>query len=139
MFITASGRFQVNTKICLTVTGFHPEHWQPAWGVRTMLLAIRDHFTVEDKGAIGYVGFSREDRMQLAAVSRTAACRACGYQPPSLPPAEQAAVERSAAEAAVVRRPPSEGRLTDGAVIQVIVLILVALGAIAITFFVHVN
>lgn len=137
MFITASGRFQVNTKICLTVTGFHPEHWQPAWGVRTMLIAIRDHFTVEDKGAIGYVGFSREDRVQLASASRTASCKACGYQPPVLPPAEQAAVERSATEAATVRRPPSEGRLNDGAVIQVIALLVVALGAIVITFFVN--
>lgn len=66
MFITPNGRFQLNTKVCLSVTGFHPEQWQPAWGVRTMLIAIRDHFTVEDRAAIGYLGYSSSDRQRLA-------------------------------------------------------------------------
>jgi hypothetical protein len=46
-----------------------------------MLIAIRDHFTVEDRGAIGYVGMSAEERQQLAYSSRTFACRSCGYKP----------------------------------------------------------
>jgi hypothetical protein len=80
MFLTPNGRFQTNTKICLSVTGFHPEHWQPAWGARTMLIAIRDHFTTEDRGAIGYLGFSSDDRRQLARASQSYTCRGCGYQ-----------------------------------------------------------
>ncbi len=67
MFLTPSGRFQVATKICLSVTGFHPEHWQPAWGPRTMLIAIREHFNVEDGAAIGYIKMSSADRRRLAA------------------------------------------------------------------------
>lgn len=82
MFLTPSGRFQTATKICLSVTGFHPEHWQPAWGVRTMLIAIRDHFTTEDPGAIGYLGYPPEDRRRLALESRRFRCPACAYQPP---------------------------------------------------------
>ena len=27
-----SGRFETHKKICLSITGFHPESWQPAWG-----------------------------------------------------------------------------------------------------------
>jgi len=63
------------------VTGFHPEHWQPAWGVRTMLLAIRDHFMVEDRAAIGYLDFPTEDRRVLAEESKDFRCNHCGYRP----------------------------------------------------------
>ena len=38
---TPNGRFQTNQKICLNVTGFHPEFWQPAWGIRTVLTALQ--------------------------------------------------------------------------------------------------
>lgn len=27
-----NGRFQVRTKICLSISSYHPEEWQPAWG-----------------------------------------------------------------------------------------------------------
>ncbi|RUS33671.1 ubiquitin-conjugating enzyme/RWD-like protein [Jimgerdemannia flammicorona] len=27
-----NGRFELNKKICLSITGYHPEFWQPAWG-----------------------------------------------------------------------------------------------------------
>lgn len=93
MFLTPSGRFQVSTKICLSVTGFHPEHWQPAWGARTMLIAIRDHFTVEDRGAIGYLGYDAQDRRQLALESRFYRCPSCDYHGPSdVLPSERAAI-----------------------------------------------
>ncbi len=29
-FLTMNGRFEVNTKICLNITKFHPELWNPA-------------------------------------------------------------------------------------------------------------
>ncbi|ODQ65635.1 UBC-like protein [Nadsonia fulvescens var. elongata DSM 6958] len=31
--ITSNGRFAVNTRICISVFGFHPGLWQPAWTV----------------------------------------------------------------------------------------------------------
>lgn len=79
LFHTPSGRFQINTKICLTVTGFHPEHWQPAWGCRTILIAIRDYFTVEDRAQIGYLGLGETERRQLALSSIDFQCKTCGY------------------------------------------------------------
>lgn len=79
MFLTPNGRFDTRVKICLSVTTFHKEAWQPVWGVRTMLLAIREHFRVEDKGAIGYVGLSEEDRRKLAEASRKYQCSICEY------------------------------------------------------------
>lgn len=40
MLLTPNGRFETNKKICLSLTAHHPEHWQPAWGIRTILEAL---------------------------------------------------------------------------------------------------
>ena len=40
MFLTPSGRFETNTKICLSFSAYHPELWQPAWGIRLILEAL---------------------------------------------------------------------------------------------------
>ena len=40
-FLTPSGRFEVNREICLSISGHHEESWQPAWGIRTALCALR--------------------------------------------------------------------------------------------------
>jgi ubiquitin-protein ligase len=44
---TPSGRFEVNKKICLSISSFHPETWQPSWGIRTALLALMAFFATE--------------------------------------------------------------------------------------------
>lgn len=31
ILLTPNGRFQVGTKICLTISAHHPEFWQPSW------------------------------------------------------------------------------------------------------------
>jgi ubiquitin-conjugating enzyme E2 J1 len=31
MMLTPSGRFETQTKICLSISNYHPEHWQPSW------------------------------------------------------------------------------------------------------------
>lgn len=78
-FLTPNGRFEVNVKVCLSVTGFHPEAWQPAWSTRTMLTALREHFLAEDRGAIGYLDYSAEAREELGQTSQKYACSECGY------------------------------------------------------------
>lgn len=77
LFLTPNGRFEIRTRICLSVTTFHKEMWQPAWGVRTMLLAIREHFKVEDRGAVGYLSYEASDRQRLAVRSRIFRCPVC--------------------------------------------------------------
>lgn len=34
-FLTPSGRFDIKTKICLNITKFHPENWNPSWTSKT--------------------------------------------------------------------------------------------------------
>lgn len=65
LFTTSSGRFQVDTKICLSVTGFHPESWQPAWSTRTILLALRHHMAIDDN-AVGSIKLTAAERKGLA-------------------------------------------------------------------------
>ena len=38
--MTPSGRFQVNKKICTSFTDYHPELWNPMWGVNTIVLGL---------------------------------------------------------------------------------------------------
>lgn len=40
IFSNKNGRFEVNTKICLTITQYHTEEWNSAWTIRTMLEAV---------------------------------------------------------------------------------------------------
>ncbi|KAI7898780.1 ubiquitin-conjugating enzyme/RWD-like protein [Cokeromyces recurvatus] len=78
IFLTANGRFQLHTKICLSITGFHPEYWQPAWGIRTVLLAIIGFFPTESRGAIGGLDYPKEERQRLAKLSVGWTCPICG-------------------------------------------------------------
>jgi ubiquitin-conjugating enzyme E2 J1 len=38
-FTTPNGRFETNREICLSISGHHEETWQPAWGLRTAIVA----------------------------------------------------------------------------------------------------
>ncbi|PYH31402.1 ubiquitin-conjugating enzyme E2 [Aspergillus neoniger CBS 115656] len=52
-FLTPSGRFEVNREICLSISGHHEETWQPAWGIRTALIALRSFMDGDAKGQVG--------------------------------------------------------------------------------------
>jgi ubiquitin-conjugating enzyme E2 J1 len=38
-FLTPNGRFQLKTKICLNITKYHPENWNPSWTSILLLLS----------------------------------------------------------------------------------------------------
>ncbi|OAD67673.1 hypothetical protein PHYBLDRAFT_188942 [Phycomyces blakesleeanus NRRL 1555(-)] len=75
--IQPNGRFELNTKICLSITGFHPEYWQPAWGIRTVILAVMGFFPTEARGAIGGLDYTKEERIVLAKSSKAWKCPVC--------------------------------------------------------------
>ncbi|GAA6050115.1 hypothetical protein JCM3770_001380 [Rhodotorula araucariae] len=77
--LTPSGRFEVNKRICLSISSFHPETWQPSWGIRTALLAIMAFFETEPKGAVGSLDAPPAERRRLAVASRTYKCATCGF------------------------------------------------------------
>jgi ubiquitin-conjugating enzyme E2 J2 len=65
---TPSGRFAVNTKLCLSITDFHPESWNPLWSVSSMMAAIVSFF-VEDLKTYGSIRTSRATKQSLATKS----------------------------------------------------------------------
>ena len=77
-FLTPSGRFEPNREICLSISGHHEESWQPAWGIRTALVAIRAFMEGDAKGQVGGVEAGKEVRERLAGESRRWRCGACG-------------------------------------------------------------
>jgi ubiquitin-conjugating enzyme E2 J2 len=38
--LTPSGRFQINTRLCLSISDFHPKSWNPVWSVSTILTGL---------------------------------------------------------------------------------------------------
>merc|ERR1719326_244868 len=37
---TPSGRFETNTRLCLSMSDFHPESWNPSWRVESILVGL---------------------------------------------------------------------------------------------------
>ena len=62
---TPSGRFAINTKLCLSITDFHPESWNPLWSVSSILAAVVSFF-VEDLSTYGSIRTSRGTKKSLA-------------------------------------------------------------------------
>lgn len=77
-FLTPSGRFEVNREICLSISGHHEETWQPAWGIRTALWALRAFMEGGAKGQVGGMEMGDGERKRLAEESRNWRCGGCG-------------------------------------------------------------
>ncbi|NXM84642.1 UB2J1 enzyme, partial [Oenanthe oenanthe] len=78
ILLTANGRFEVGKKICLSISGHHPETWQPSWSIRTALLAIIGFMPTKGEGAIGSLDYTPEERRTLAKKSQDFCCEMCG-------------------------------------------------------------
>jgi ubiquitin-conjugating enzyme E2 J1 len=91
VLLTPNGRFEVGTKICLSVSAHHPEEWKPSWGIRTILIALVGFMPSPGSGAIGALDLPPEERKKLALQSHTWKCARCGditlpSPSPSAPP-----------------------------------------------------
>mmetsp|Transcript_27324 Transcript_27324/g.52012 ORF Transcript_27324/g.52012 Transcript_27324/m.52012 type:complete len:237 (-) Transcript_27324:478-1188(-) len=63
--ITPNGRFTTNTRLCLSMSDFHPESWNPMWSVSTILAGLLS-FMLEEVATTGSMSTSSEDRKRLA-------------------------------------------------------------------------
>lgn len=61
-----NGRFEINKKICLSISGHHPETWQPSWSIRTALMALIAFMPTPGNGTIGSLDYTTEERQALA-------------------------------------------------------------------------
>ena len=84
-----NGRFEVGKKICLSISGFHPETWQPSWSIRTALLAIIGFMPTPGQGTIGSLDYTPDERKALARRSVDWCCTQCGTASTLLLPPSQ--------------------------------------------------
>jgi len=73
-----NGRFETNKKICLNISEYHPETWQPSWSIRTALLALIAFMSSPGRGSIGALEYTPEERRILAQKSCSWTCEQCG-------------------------------------------------------------
>jgi ubiquitin-conjugating enzyme E2 J1 len=84
IFLTPNGRFETHTKICLSFSAYHPELWQPAWGIRLILEALIAFLPTPTDGAIGAIDYSSTERKKLALQSQQYFCPTCQCCPRTL-------------------------------------------------------
>lgn len=70
MMCTLSGRFEVNKRLCLSMSDYHPETWNPSWRVETILLGLVSFMLDEaDPATAGGLHASRAQRQNEAQLS----------------------------------------------------------------------
>jgi ubiquitin-conjugating enzyme E2 J1 len=106
MLLTPSGRFEIQKKICLSISNYHPEHWQPSWSVRTALVALIAFMPTNPGGALGSLDYKKEDRRALAIKSRET--------PPKFGSPERQRVIDEIHEQMLDKAPPVPLLLTNG-------------------------
>jgi len=65
---TPSGRFATGTRLCLSMSDFHPELWNPGWTVATVAKGLLS-FMVEDTVTTGAVTSTDAEKRAMAAAS----------------------------------------------------------------------
>lgn len=54
IMITPNGRFKTHTRLCLSISDFHPDTWNPAWSVATILTGLLS-FMLETAPTLGSI------------------------------------------------------------------------------------
>ncbi|KAG6040563.1 hypothetical protein E4U41_000138 [Claviceps citrina] len=105
-FTTPNGRFEANREICLSISGHHEETWQPAWGIRTAIVALRSFMETDARGQLGGLETTDEVRRRLARESRHFTCPTCARSNKDIiSESEQQAAESSTSKDADVQIP----------------------------------
>jgi len=53
--LTPSGRFQINSKICLSNSGYHSESWSALWGINQIIMGMISFFYERKSEGISHV------------------------------------------------------------------------------------
>ncbi|CAL8086169.1 unnamed protein product [Calicophoron daubneyi] len=63
--ITPNGRFACNTRLCLSISDFHPDTWNPAWSVSSILTGLLS-FMLENTHTTGSIETTANVKRLLA-------------------------------------------------------------------------
>ena len=64
--LTPSGRFNINSKICLTNSSYHKESWTPIWSIRNMIIGFISIFMSDDTTGISHIKDTPQNRKRMA-------------------------------------------------------------------------
>lgn len=62
---TPNGRFEVNRRLCLSISDYHPDEWNPSWCVSSILTGLLS-FMLESSQALGTIETSAYAKVQYA-------------------------------------------------------------------------
>ncbi|XP_065655321.1 ubiquitin-conjugating enzyme E2 J2 isoform X2 [Hydra vulgaris] len=65
IMITPNGRFKTHTRLCLSISDFHPDTWNPAWSVSTILTGLLS-FMLEKAPTLGSIETTDYQKKQYA-------------------------------------------------------------------------
>jgi ubiquitin-conjugating enzyme E2 J2 len=63
--LTPNGRFKCNVRLCLSISDYHPDTWNPAWSVSTILTGLLS-FMVEKNPTMGSIETSDYEKKVFA-------------------------------------------------------------------------
>ena len=81
---TPSGRFQPSTRLCLSISDFHPKSFNPAWEVSTILIGLMSFMTSEEM-TTGSVSATPIERKLFASQTRWWNSTGGGSTPKTIP------------------------------------------------------
>lgn len=67
--ITPNGRFSCNTRLCLSMSDYHPDTWNPTWSVLTILTGLLSFMTGNEQ-TTGSIKTTDSVKVKLAAESK---------------------------------------------------------------------
>lgn len=63
--LTPNGRFQTNRRLCLSISDYHPDEWNPAWSVSSILTGLLS-FMLESSRALGSIETANYEKVEFA-------------------------------------------------------------------------
>ncbi len=64
--LTPSGRLEINKKICLTNSSFHPETWNAQWDIIKILNGFYSSFETDVISGVSFIVKSKKERSEIA-------------------------------------------------------------------------
>jgi ubiquitin-conjugating enzyme E2 J2 len=65
MICTPNGRFKTDTRLCLSISDFHPKEWNPVWNSSTILTGLLSFMTGSDM-TYGSMESTNDQKIQFA-------------------------------------------------------------------------
>lgn len=56
--LTPNGRFEINKKLCVSISGYHKDEWSPIWNMRNIIIGLTSFF-YEDANSANGIGIGK--------------------------------------------------------------------------------